>query len=182
MREKRNPIDQFISWAVRFEGIKVNKAWQRAIRSFKNGSKKELKKILTKKRDSQVQSHGGYFPHRVHSITNTFGATFSHSDEDRYNIAIRNLLKFNFVWLFESFSKEVDSTAAKHLNWTKGKSYVENLGVGSGQYIKYKGKDSLPNGVLEILESYMSADIAVYRKMANFNSERAELRKLCKFQ
>ena len=45
-------------------------------------------------------------------------------------------------------------------------------------YVKYKGKDSLPNGMLEILERHMSADIAVYRRMANFNNERAELRKL----
>ena len=86
------------------------------------------------------------------------------------------------MWLFENFSKEIDSTAAKHLNWTEGKSYIKKLGGGGGQYVKYKGKDSLPKGVLDILESYLSADIAVYRKMANFNRERAELQKLCKVQ
>ena len=178
----RDPVDQLISWAVRFEGIKVNKAWQKAIRSYENGNEKELIKFLRKRRDAEVKAHGGYFPHRVHSITNTFGASHSDSDARRYNIAIKNLLKFNFVWLFENFSKEVSSTAEKYLNWKEGKSYIEKLGEGSGQYVKYKGKDSLPKGVLEILERHMSADIAVYRRLANFNRERAELRKLCEVQ
>ena len=178
----RDPIAQFISWAVRFEGTRVNGAWQKAIRRFKNGSEKELERFLRKKRDANVESHGGYFPHRVHSITNTFGANLLDSDVDRYNIAIRNLLKFNFVWLFENFSEEVGTTAEKYLNWKEGKSYIEKLGKGSGQYVKYKSKDSLPNGMLEILERHMWADIAVYKRMATFNSERAELRKVCQVQ
>ena len=178
----RDPVAQFISWAVRFEGTRVNGAWQKAIQSFKNGSEKELERFLRKRRDVNVKSHGGYFPHRVHSITNTFGASLLDSDVDRYNIAIRNLLKFNFVWLFENFREELGTTAEKYLNWKEGKSYVEKLGKGSGQYVKYKGKDSLPNGILEILERHMSADIAVYKRMATFNSERAELRKLCQVQ
>ena len=178
----RHPVDQLISWAVRFEGIKVNRAWQKAIHSYKNGSEKELRMFLRKKRDAEVKEHGGYFPHRVHSITNTFGATESDSDAIRYDIAIRNLLKFNFVWLFENFSEELHLTAEKHLNWKEGKTYIENLGKGGGQYVKYKGKDSLPHGVLEILERHMAADIAVYRRMANFNTERAALRKQCKEQ
>ena len=53
------------------------------------------------------------------------------------------------------------------------------MGRGSGQYLRYKGEDSLPKGALDILERYMSVDIAVYRRMLNFNNERAELRKLC---
>ncbi|CAL6331444.1 unnamed protein product [Bathycoccus prasinos] len=132
----RDTVDQLISWAVRFEGIKVNKAWQKAIRSYENG----------------IKTHGGYFSHRVHSITNTFGATKTDSDASRYNIAIRNLLKFNFVWLFENFNEEVGSTAEKYLNWKEGKSYIKNLGKGSGQYVQYKGKDSLPKGVVDILK------------------------------
>ena len=68
------------------------------------------------------------------------------------------------------------------MNWKEGKTYIENLGKGGGQYVKYKGKDSLPHGVLEILERHMAADIAVYRRMANFNTERAALRKQCKEQ
>jgi len=88
-------------------------------------------------------------------------------------------LKFNFVWLFENFNEEVGSTAEKYLNWKEGKSYIKNLGKGSGQYVQYKGKDSLPKGVVDILERHMSADIAVYKRVANFNNERSELRKLC---
>jgi hypothetical protein len=178
----RHPIDQLISWAVRFEGIKVNKAWQRTIRSYENGNKRELQKFLRKRRDSEVKKHGGYFPHRVHSITNTFGATSLNSDEERIEIAMRNLLKFNFVWLHDNFNEEVESTAAKYLNWKEGRSYIEKLGKGVGQYVKYKGKDTLPKGMLETLERYMAPDIAVYKRMAAFNRERAELRKLCELE
>ena len=112
----QDPIDQFISWTVRFEGVKVNNAWQNAIRSYENGNEKELRKFLRKKRDAEVKAHGGYFPHRFHSITNTFGAILKDSDATRYNIAIRNLIKFNFVWLFENFSEELRLTPEKHLN------------------------------------------------------------------
>ena len=118
----RHPIDQLISWEVRFEGTKVNKAWQKVIRSYKNGNKRELQKFLRKRRDAKVEKHGGYLPHRVHSITNTFGATSLNSNEERFEIAMRNLLKFNYIWLYENFRKEVESTAVKYLNWKEGVS------------------------------------------------------------
>ena len=175
----RHPVDQLISWSTRFEGVKVNRAWHKAVRSFEKGDVDSFRKFF-RRRDSRAESHGAFYPHKVHSISNTFGAVSTSTEKDRFEKTIRELLKFNFVWLHENIYDEIDSTAVKYLEWKNGKSYLEKLGKGNGQYVKSQGRQSLSESLVKFLENYLSVDISVYEKMRAFNEEREELRRICK--
>ena len=158
----------------------MNNAWKETQVKYKKGYQSALIKFIKKTKDTSVVNHGGYFPHRVHSITNTFGTAPMHSDQVRIQSSLANLMKFNFVFVYDRFYEELNVTFRKYFNWTNGYEYLEKLGRSSGQYPKYLHQSNLPKDLIKTLEKVMASDIAVYEKMRDFNKEREKLREICR--
>jgi len=178
----RHPVDQFLSWANRFEGAKTNNHWPHALTAYKRGNRRAIPAYLYSKA-KEDDLHGGYNMHKAAAITNTF-ATVSRikAGLTQDAAAIENLLKFNFVWTYEGIYDQLNATVGKTFGWDQGAQLLEKLSVGTahGTYSSYKGRSGLPPNLIAMLEKAFAADIKVYEAMQVFNEQRRALQQACK--
>lgn len=151
----RDPVQQFLSWVNRFEGVNIN--W--------TSSKSMLKLSKVLRTSSPKSRSGGFSPHSRLPITRTFSTTSPATFSD----ALQSLLKYNFVFTFDNLLK--DSKLVKEaLGWVYGRDLLTSIGKVTNTYRKYN--QNLHPAVRNILSKYLESDILLYNTFQGFNAMR----------